>query len=65
MKKTFMAITFTAYLLSTSSCLVFKKREKYGCLGTGSNIGAERLATGDEKALRASSRAGYKGRKSY
>ena len=65
MRNIFTAIAFTAYLLSTSSCFVFQKKEKFGCPGNGSNIGAEKLAAGDDKALRTSSKASYKGRKSY
>ena len=65
MKKTFTAIAFTAYLLSSSSCFILQRKEKFGCPGSGSNIGAEKLAAGDDRALRASSKASYKGRKSY
>ena len=65
MKKTFPAIAVTAYLLSMSSCFVFQKKEKFGCPGDSRNIGAEKLAAGDNSALRASSKANYKGRKSY
>ena len=65
MRKTFTAIAVTAYLLSISSCFIFQKKEKFGCPGNGSNIGAEKLAAGDDKALRTSSKANYKGRKSF
>ena len=45
---------------------MFKKSEKYGCPTNGRNVGAEKLAAGDEKAMKASSKAKYKGgRKSY
>ncbi|MEJ7589136.1 MAG: hypothetical protein WKI04_16385 [Ferruginibacter sp.] len=49
-----------------SGCFVFQKKDKYGCPSDGRNIGAERLAAGDEKDVKASSKAKYKGgRKSY
>ena len=48
-----------------SGCYVFQKKDKYGCPTDGRNIGAEKLASGDEKAIKASSKAKYKGRKSY
>jgi len=60
MKKIF-AITIGMYLLS--SCAVFKKTEKYGCPSNGRNIGAEKLAAGDEKAMKANSKSKYKGGK--
>lgn len=65
MKKTFTTIALTAYLLNASSCFIFQKKEKYGCPSSGSNIGAEKLAAGDDKALKASTKARYKGRKSF
>ena len=49
-----------------NSCFIFQKKEKYGCPTNGRNIGAERLASGDEKAIKAEKKAKYKGgRKSY
>lgn len=63
MKKTIIAL-FALTMLS--SCFIFKKKEKYGCPTNGRNIGAERIAAGDEKAIKASNKAKYKGgRKSY
>jgi hypothetical protein len=48
------------------SCSLFRKSEKLGCKSDGRNIGAEKLAAGDPKAMKASSKAKYKGgRKSY
>jgi len=53
-------------LAMMNSCFIFKKKEKYGCPTNGRNIGAERLAAGDEKAIKAEKKAKYKGgRKSY
>ncbi len=46
-----------------SACSVFRKTEKYGCPSNGRNIGAEKLAAGDEKAMKASAKAKYKGGK--
>ncbi|MEO6583869.1 MAG: hypothetical protein ABIO05_06070 [Ferruginibacter sp.] len=56
MKK--LLIAGSAVLL-LSGCFVFKKKEKLGCK-TGRNIGAERIASGDPKALKAN-KAKFKG----
>ena len=45
---------------------MFRRSEKLGCVGNGRNVGAEKIAAGDEKAMKASNKAKYKGgRKSY
>ena len=45
---------------------IFKKKEKYGCPTDGRNVGAEKIASGDEKSIRAAGKAKYKGgRKSF
>ena len=63
MRKFFIACACTSLL---GGCFIFKKKEKYDCPANGRNIGAEKLASGDPKALKASSKAKYKGgRKSY
>ena len=63
MKKILIAV-ISMYLLS--SCSIFRKTEKYGCPTDGRNVGAEKLASGDEKAMKASAKAKYKGgRKSF
>lgn len=63
MKKLLIAFIGVCFL---ASCSVFKKTEKYGCPTDGRNVGAEKLASGDEKAMKASAKAKYKGgRKSY
>ena len=62
MKKIILAIFCVSVL---AGCSIFKKNEKYGCPTDGRNIGAEKLAAGDEKALKQSQKAKYKGRKSY
>jgi len=46
-----------------SGCFIFQKKEKLGCK-TGRNIGAEQIAAGDPKALKAN-KAKFKGGKSY
>lgn len=55
------------FVLGTlNSCFIFQKKEKYGCPTNGRNVGAEKIASGDAKAIRASNKAKYKGgRKSY
>jgi hypothetical protein len=62
MKKILIAVTCVCLL---SSCSLFRKSEKTGCPSNGRNVGAEKLAAGDEKAMKASSKAKYKGRKSF
>lgn len=63
MKKIIVAIICISFL---GGCSIFKKQEKYGCPTNGRNIGAEKLASGDEKAMKASAKAKYKGgKKSY
>lgn len=62
MKKILIAVT--AFVLLTS-CSIFRKSEKYGCPSDGRNVGAEKLAAGDQKAMKASQKAKYRGRKSF
>lgn len=63
MKKFILGFVVLALL---NSCFIFRKKEKYGCPTNGRNVGAEKIASGDEKAIRASNKAKYKGgRKSY
>lgn len=63
MKKLLLA----AFILSIlSGCSIFRRSEKRGCPTNGRNIGAERILSGDQKAIKASNKAKYKGgRKSY
>lgn len=64
MKKILVALVTICYLMS--SCFIFKKKDKYGCPTDGRNIGAEKIASGDEKAIKASNKAKYRGgKKSY
>ncbi len=59
-------LLLTIVASSLSSCFIFQKKEKVGCPTSGAAIGAERIASGDAKAIRASNRSKYKGgRKSY
>ncbi|MBS1928481.1 MAG: hypothetical protein IT254_12050 [Chitinophagaceae bacterium] len=63
MKKLLLALFILSIL---SSCSIFRKSEKRGCPTNGRNIGAERILSGDQKAIKASNKAKYKGgRKSY
>ena len=52
-------ITIGAFLFS--SCSLFRKNTKYGCPTDGRNVGAEKIASGDPKAIKAASKAKYKG----
>ena len=60
MKKIFLAVTVISVL---SSCFIFRKKEKYGCPTNGRNVGAEKIASGDPKAIKASNKAKFKGGK--
>jgi hypothetical protein len=63
MKKILIAFACISFL---SGCFIFQRKEKYGCPTDGRNVGAEKIAAGDPKALKASNKAKYKGgRKSY
>lgn len=55
MKKVlFVLISFS---LVASSCSLFRGGQKYGCPSDGKNIGAERIASGDPKAIKAAKKA--------
>ena len=62
MKKILVAVTCLYFL---SACSLFKKSEKTGCPSNGRNVGAEKILAGDEKAIKESQKAKYKGKKSY
>jgi hypothetical protein len=66
MKKILLALFVLSMLNSCFVARIFHKKEKYGCPTNGRNIGAEKIAAGDEKAIRASNKAKYRGgKKSY
>ena len=58
MKKLLLAVLMMSFL---SSCFIFKKKEKYGCPTNGRNVGAEKIASGDPKAIKASNKAKFRG----
>jgi len=62
MKKFILAVFVVSFF---GSCFIFKKKEKYGCPTNGRNVGAEQLASGDEKAIRASNKSKYRGGKKF
>ncbi len=64
MKKLLVLIVAIAALSSCSRGL-FAKKEKLGCKTDGRNIGAEKIASGDPKAIKASKKAKYRGGKTY
>ncbi|MEO6812413.1 MAG: hypothetical protein ABI172_00670 [Ginsengibacter sp.] len=55
MKKILIA---TSLCWMLSGCFIFHKQEKYGCPTNGKNIGAERILSGDAKAIKAAKKAG-------
>ena len=63
--KKFLIILVGAALVSGCSSKLFGKKEKLGCKGDGRNIGAERIASGDPKAIKASKKAKFRGPKTY
>ena len=66
MKKIILAFFVLSMLNSCFVSRIFHKKEKYGCPTNGRNVGAEKIAAGDEKAIRASNKAKYRGgKKSY
>jgi len=46
-----------------SSCSLFQK--KYGCPTSGAAVGAERLESGDRKAIRAAQKSKFRGGKKF
>jgi hypothetical protein len=48
------------------SCSIFRRTPKTGCPVSGAAIGAEQIASGDQKAIRAANKSKFKGgRKIY
>ena len=60
MKK--IIVAFVSILL-LGGCFIFQKKDKYGCPSNGRNVGAEKLANGDEKAIKESNKSKYRGGK--
>ena len=58
MKRVLLIVVGTYFL---SGCSLFRKKEKYGCPTDGRNVGAEKIASGDPAAIKASKKAKYKG----
>jgi hypothetical protein len=58
MKKFLLGLMTIAFL---SSCFIFKKKEKYGCPANGRSMGAERIASGEPKAVKLSNKAKFRG----
>lgn len=58
-------LSIAAVTLLLSSCAVFQKKEKYGCPTSGAAVGAEKIASGDPKAMKAASKSKYKGGKKF
>ena len=64
MKKLIFAFFISGFLMSCANG-IFAKKEKLGCKTNGRNIGAEKIAAGDQKAIKASRKAKFKGAKSF
>lgn len=56
-------ILFVLIGSSLSGCSLFQK--KYGCPTSGAAIGAERLESGDRKAIRAAQKSKFRGGKKF
>ena len=52
-------------LMGSCSSGLFAKKEKLGCKTNGRNIGAEKLLSGDPKAIKANKKAKFRGTKSF
>jgi hypothetical protein len=65
MKKFLFALSLAAFLSTFTSCAIFKRKEKRGCPTDGRNVGAEKLASGDPKAVKQSQKAKFKGTTSF
>jgi hypothetical protein len=66
MKKAIILLTASVFLLN--GCFIsriFHKQEKYGCPTNGRNVGAEKIVSGDKKAIAAEKKAKYKGGRKY
>ena len=61
MKKITIAVVCISLM---TSCSILHK-DKYGCPGNGRNVGAEKIASGDPKATKASQKAKFKGVQSF
>jgi hypothetical protein len=60
----FIAVAFSLMMLFSSCKMfgkvfggIFPKKEKYGCPSNGKNIGAERILSGDPKAIKDAKKA--------
>ncbi len=58
MKKILISLCAILFL---SGCFIFKKKEKYGCPSDGRNVGAEKIVAGDQKSIKASKKAKFRG----
>jgi hypothetical protein len=65
MKKVITAVALVAFTASLTSCAIFRRKEKRGCPTDGRNVGAEKIASGDPKAVKQSSKAKFKGTTSF
>ncbi len=54
-----LLLLMCAYIFS--GCFIFRKNVKYGCPTDGRNVGAEKIASGDPKAIKAANKAKWKG----
>ncbi len=61
-------VSFILASLLLSGCFIsriFGKKDKYGCPTNGRNVGAEKIISGDKKAIQAEKKAKYKGGRKY
>lgn len=66
MKK--ILVAFLAFSFLLSGCFIsriFSKKDKVGCPTNGRNVGAEKIVSGDKKAIDAEKKAKYKGGRKY
>ncbi|MDB5201581.1 MAG: hypothetical protein JWQ27_990 [Ferruginibacter sp.] len=65
MKKIILAGVVLSLLSGCFVSRIFQKKEKYGCPTNGRNVGAEQIASGDPKAIKAANKSKYRGGKKY
>lgn len=51
-------LVYCSVIILNTSCSIFKSSNKSGCPSNGKNVGAEKLVSGDPKAIKSARKAG-------
>jgi hypothetical protein len=54
-------VLIAAVTVLLSSCSLFRRHVKYGCPANGRSLGAEKLVSGDPKAVKLAKKAKWRG----